>query len=284
MTHLNPAKPQPAEYILGTHDEELARLDLQHRLWSPYAINLWERAGFAPGHHVLDIGCGPGFATQDLAMLVGPQGRIVAVDESERYLSHLQSRLAAARSSTDPAPVETRQGDVQILGPLIPDESFHAAYARWVLCFVPRPADVLRGVHAALKPRGVFAIQDYFNYESLTLAPRSEPFSRVVAATAKSWRDRGGDPDIAGRLPRMLIDAGFEMREVRAHTRIARPCDLLWRWPESFWAIFTPRLVEMGCLSDADARAFFDDWRARSNDPATFVQTPTVYDIIAVKA
>lgn len=267
--------------MLGTHDAEIARLGLQHRLWFPYAYALWERAGIAPGMAVLDAGCGPGYATQDLAVLVGPTGRIIAVDESQRYLDHIRETLAASRTSALVAPIETRLGDVQALD--LAPASIDAAYCRWVLCFVPRPEDVVRAVARSLRAGGMFAIQDYFAYESLTLAPRSAVFDRVIRATAASWRDRGGDPDIAGRLPGLLQRNGFEVRDVRAHTRVARPGELLWRWPESFWSIFTPRLVELGYLSADDGRELHEEWARRSGDPASFVVCPTVYDIVAVK-
>src|SRR5262245_50101060 len=71
-------------YVLGTHDAELDRLGLQHRIWSEHAFALWERAGIRPGQRVLDVGCGPGYATVDLARLLGPASRIVAIDESQR--------------------------------------------------------------------------------------------------------------------------------------------------------------------------------------------------------
>ena len=71
------------EYVLGTNDAEIARLGLQHRLWYAYAYALWERAGIGPGMTVLDAGCGPGFATQDLAALVGPKGKIIAVGKGK---------------------------------------------------------------------------------------------------------------------------------------------------------------------------------------------------------
>lgn len=277
----NGASREQREYVLGTNEAEIARLGLQHRLWYAYAYALWERAGIGPGMTVLDAGCGPGFATQDLAALVGPKGKIIAVDESQRYLDHIQATLAASRTSALVAPIETRLGDVQALD--IAGGSVDAAYCRWVLCFVQRPEDVVRGIARALRPGGVFAIQEYFAYESLTLAPRSAVFDRVIRATAASWRDRGGDPDIAGRLPALLERHGFEVREIKAHTRVARPHELLWRWPESFWSIFTPRLVELGYLSEQESRAMSEEWAARSRDPASFAVCPTVYDIAAVK-
>jgi predicted methyltransferase len=58
---------------------ELARLGFQHRVWSKETTDLLKRAGFSPGHTVLDIGCGPGYLSADLSALVGPEGQIMAV-------------------------------------------------------------------------------------------------------------------------------------------------------------------------------------------------------------
>jgi len=65
---------QEKDYILGTHDDEVERLGLQHRVWRPRASDAWRRAGFTTGWKILDIGSGPGLATVDLAQIVGPTG------------------------------------------------------------------------------------------------------------------------------------------------------------------------------------------------------------------
>src|SRR5437667_12597218 len=78
------------DYVLGTHDEELLRLGLQHRVWRPRALDAWRRAGFTVGQTLIDVGCGPGYAAVDLAEIVGPSGRIIALDRSQRFLAALQ--------------------------------------------------------------------------------------------------------------------------------------------------------------------------------------------------
>src|SRR5688500_18515537 len=82
------------DYVLGTHDDELERLGLQHRVWRPRTTDAWQRAGFNVGQTLLDIGCGPGYATLDLADIVGPSGRVVAIDRSRRFLDHLEGERA----------------------------------------------------------------------------------------------------------------------------------------------------------------------------------------------
>ena len=49
--------------VLGTHDEEIERLGLQHRVWRPRVTDEWRRAGFTTGQPRLGLGCGPGYAT-----------------------------------------------------------------------------------------------------------------------------------------------------------------------------------------------------------------------------
>src|SRR3954471_10837995 len=91
QTTASAASPNPHDYLLGTHDEELDRLGFQHSLWRDYATALWNRAGFSPGNRILDVGCGPGFGTLDLSQLTGPAGRVVAVDLSPKYVDHVRA-------------------------------------------------------------------------------------------------------------------------------------------------------------------------------------------------
>jgi ubiquinone/menaquinone biosynthesis C-methylase UbiE len=276
-----PPKPADPEYILGVNEQELHRLGLQHRLWSEAAHRLWEYARIQPGMSVLDVGCGPGNAAADLAELVGPSGRIVGVDESPLYLKHLHDKASARKLFN----IDRILGDVQQLDQLLPtaESTFDAAYARWVLCFVPDPEAVVRGVSRVLKPGGRFAVQDYFNYESMALAPRRVEFTRVIEAIGKSWRERGGDPDVVGRLPGICRRHGLIVEHIAVNPRVARPGQPIWHWPDSFWASYLPRLVEMGHLTSTDREAFETVWAEASSDPDTFMFLPPVYDMVAVK-
>jgi ubiquinone/menaquinone biosynthesis C-methylase UbiE len=274
-------RPQPQtdekEYVLGTDRAELERLGLQHQLWVSQAAAAWERAGFGRGRRILDVGCGPGFATIDLAQRVGPRGEVVAVDISRRFLAHLAERSRALGL----AHIRTVEGSVERLP--IRESSFDGAYARWVLCFVRRPAAVLNQVARRLKRGGVFVIQDYFQYENILIAPQCEAFRRVFRAVHKSWRARGGDPDIGCRLPGLLRRTGFEVREIKPLVRLARPGSALWDWPDTFFDIYLPSLVKTGFITGVDERRFRREWAKRSCNPDAFFTSPPMIEIIAVK-
>ncbi len=273
---------EQAEYVLGTDSDESVRLGLQHRLWSASAHTLWERAGLQPGHTALDLGCGPGHATVDIAQIVGPHGRVIAIDESAGFLKQLRDHAESRRLTN----IERVLGDVQELGECIQDGagSVDVAYARWVFCFLNNPEGVVTGLSRLMKQGGRIAIQDYFNYERcLTLAPRREAFSKVIQAVGASWRSRGGDTDVMGKLPGLLQRHGFEVTHLDVVQKIARPNTTMWHWPNSFWQTFIPKLVEGGFITADDQAAFHRCWDEASRDPASFIQLPPVFELIATK-
>ena len=269
------------EYVLGTGSDELDRLGMQHRLWSDAAHALWRRAQLRVGQRVLDVGCGPGYATLDMAPIVGRRGAVVGVDESTGYIAHLNAQ-AAARALEQCRGVVS---DVQRLGDAVAGEaSFDMAYARWVLCFVPDPEAVVAGVAAALRPGGRFCVHDYFNYRSMSIAPRRRSHDKAVAATVASWHARGGDTDIVGRLPRLMAKHGLRVTHLDVHQRIARGRDTMFQWVDVWWRVYTPKLVQMGYLTQEDQEELFRDLDEVGASETDFVAAPPVYEIVAEKA
>jgi hypothetical protein len=149
---------------------------------------------------------------------------------------------------------------------------------------VQDPEAVIHGVAHALKPGGVFAIQEYMNYEGILLAPRSEPFQRFVSLVADAWKDHGGDTKVGLRLPTLLSKHGLTPVEVSPLHRIARPQSQLWTWPTIFINTYAPKLVEEGRLTQEEQEALVKDWEAHTNDPSAFFCSPPMVDIIAVKS
>ena len=79
------------DYVLGTHEEELERLGVQHQAWRPVVLDCWKQVGITVGSKVLDVGAGPGYATVDLAEIVGPRGRVVAVERSGNFVEAIKN-------------------------------------------------------------------------------------------------------------------------------------------------------------------------------------------------
>src|ERR1043166_10222722 len=82
--------PKERDYVLGTHEAELERLGVQHRAWRSVVLDCWQKAGITAGSKVLDVGAGPGYATVDLSEIVGPSGKVVAVERSTNFVSAIK--------------------------------------------------------------------------------------------------------------------------------------------------------------------------------------------------
>src|SRR5258708_39347650 len=83
-----------SQYPLGTSDAELARLAFEHEVWGGVTNAFLDRIGVRPGMRCLDLGCGPGFVSLELAARVGDRGSVVALDESPRWIEHVESEIA----------------------------------------------------------------------------------------------------------------------------------------------------------------------------------------------
>lgn len=265
------------EYVLGTHDDELRRLGFQHQVWAAPTATLFERARFAPAQRLLDLGCGPGYASADLAQIVGTGGEVVAVDVSQRFLASLEAMVAARELHN----VRWQQNDAAALE--LPDGQLDGAFARWVLCFTSDPAAVIHEVARVLKPGARFALLDYANYEAFTMAPSSAAIERVIQATGQSVRMRGGDFSVGRLVPSLMEAAGFDVEYLEPIVRIAKPGSALWNWPASFFRNYLPTLVDVGLLSEEERHAFDVVWKDRSNDPSAYLITPTMVGVVGVK-
>jgi SAM-dependent methyltransferase len=263
-------------YVLGTHDEEVQRLGLQHRAWRRQVLEAWRRAGISEGHTVLDVGCGPGHATLDLAEIVGPTGHVVALDRSRRFLDVLQGS-ARARGLGNVAihPVDFDLGD-------LPDVRAGAAWCRWILAFVARPRELLERVCAALEPGGAIVIHEYFDYGTWRIGPQCPELSEFVAAVMRSWRDAGGEPDVGLQVPQWLREIGF-VPTARPIVEIVAPGDRLWSWLRAFIEGGRRRLVELRYLTPSHADAIWRAFTAAESAGMRMV-TPGVVEIVASRA
>ncbi|HYW09016.1 MAG TPA: methyltransferase domain-containing protein [Longimicrobium sp.] len=265
------------EYVLGTGDDELERLGFQHGVWSGYATRAWEAAGFGPGQRLLDVGCGPGHATFDLARLVGRDGHVHGIDLSERFVAHLRAQAEARGVGNVTAEV----GDLAAGG--LPDATYDGAYARWVLCFVPDAEAVVRAVARTLRPGAAFVVQDYSQYSAVQLAPEPPVFIRVREAVVAAWRGSGGNPSVGAALPALMERCGLRVRHIRPISRIARPGTALWKWPKSFFDNFLPGLVAAGTLDAATLAEFNAAWAELEGVPGALFVTPPMVEIVAVR-
>ncbi|MEZ5500069.1 MAG: methyltransferase domain-containing protein [Steroidobacteraceae bacterium] len=263
------------DYALGTHDAEIARLGLQHRVWRSRTLAAWHEAGFTVGQSLLDLGCGPGYATLDLAEIVGPDGMVIAVERSQRFLDALQK----AASTRGLGNIRMIEQDVTELD--LGHATLDGAWCRWLLSFVHDPQTVVRHLRTGLKRGAAAVFFEYVNYRSWRFGPHLAAHEQFVAAVEQHWRAEGGEPDIGLALPALLAHNGFQVERLRAHVEAVRPGDYFWEWPKTFLRVGAEHMVERGRLDATVARQLDDALAAAESDPGAFVLTPVVLEVIA---
>jgi SAM-dependent methyltransferase len=162
----------------------------------------------AAGERILDIGCGCGHTTLDLAERVGPSGAVLGIDISRPMLEVARQRPAVIRP-------DFLEIDAQI-APLA-TASFDAAFSRFGVMFFSDPVAAFANIRQALKPGGRIGFVCWRSYQEnpwmrapveaaqpfLPPSPPSDPLAPGPFAFADD-----------GRIGRILADAGFQRVEI----------------------------------------------------------------------
>lgn len=177
------------------------RLRVLARVMWPTTRALLRRVGIDRRARCLDVGCGGGDVTLELARLAA-DGDVVGLDLDETKLE--MARKDAANVGL--ANVEFRSEDVTT--PSATDERFDLIYVRFLLTHLPNPDAVLTNLVGRLRPRGTMILED-IDFTGHFCEPPSDAFERYLDVYTSVARARGCDPHIGRRLPGMLRDVGI---------------------------------------------------------------------------
>ena len=263
-------------YILGTDRQELYRLGVQHQIWAAEAHNGWLKAGFKAGQTLLDLGCGPGFCTTEMAFMAGETGKVIGVDKSQGFIDHLE-----ALSRQQGLNIEAVCSDFNQMQ-LDPD-SLDGMYCRWALAWVPTPRETLKKVYTALKKGGTMVLHEYYNWSTLQIQPHKEDLATGIAAALRSFKEQEGEIDIGRELPQVLIAMGMRVESVRIMPKLAQPGDFTWQWPKTFFYSYFPRLVEAGYLTREVMDRALEQMEQLEQTPGATLSTPMMVEVIARK-
>jgi SAM-dependent methyltransferase len=186
-----------AVYTHGHHESVLR----SHRWRTAENSAAYLLPHLSSGATVLDIGCGPGTITADLASLVTP-GRVTALELTDAALSLARAEIERRGLTT----VDFAVGDVHALD--FPDDSFDVVHAHQVLQHVGDPVAALREMRRVAKPGGVVAARDG-DYAAFTWFPELPELTEWLDLYERVARGNGGEPDAGRRLLSWAHAAGF---------------------------------------------------------------------------
>jgi SAM-dependent methyltransferase len=215
------------------------------------------------GSDLLDVGCGPGTITIDLARLAAP-GRVIGLDRAEAPL--VDARADAAAAGID---VTFEVGDAYALA--FEDDTFDVVHAHQVLQHLSDPVAALIEMRRVCRPDGVVAARDS-DYASMAWFPADPLLDRWMAVYQETARANGGEPDAGRRLLAWGRSAGFgEVVASASAWCFATPADRAWwggLWADRVTAsAFATQAVERGVSDPGELERIASAWRAWADRP-----------------
>lgn len=214
------------------------------------------------GASVLDVGCGPGTITAEMADLVGPGGSVTGVDASAQVVELAASGHARPNLSF-------LVGDVYAIEAA--DDTYDVVYAHQLLQHLADPVAALVEMRRVCRPGGVVAARDA-DYRGMSWHPEPEAMDRWLDLYTQITRRNGGEPDAARLMLGWAHRAGFA--DVTASASVwcfATPDER--RWWADLWA---DRITESQLADQALSQGFAtapelaevaDAWRSWASDP-----------------
>jgi SAM-dependent methyltransferase len=245
---------EPEETYTHGHHESVLR---SHRWRTADNSAAYLLSHLTPGMVVLDVGCGPGTITVDLARRVDP-GRTVGVDRAEEVLT--AARQAAADASA--GNVEMRQGDIYQLE--FDDGTFDVVHAHQVLQHLSDPVAALAEMRRVCRPQGMVAARDA-DYAAMTWFPEDPALDDWLKLYRRIASSNGGQPDAGRRLLAWSHAAGFSQVTPSASVWcFATPEDREWwggLWAERITSSALGRqAIDLGMASQPELEEMAAAW------------------------
>lgn len=172
----------------------------------PLGRRAMERARIAPGERVLDVGCGCGATTLELARRVGPTGSVTGIDISNVMLE--RARQAVVHAGLSNVHFENADAQTHIFAP----QTFDVLFSRFGVMFFAHPEAAFTNLRSALRPGGRLA---FVAWQAVHLNPWM--FVPMAAAAQHITIPIPASPDAPGpfafadveRVRGILSRAGF---------------------------------------------------------------------------
>ena len=115
VPNIGPGGDAPGEpdqpYALALSEPEVTRYQRMAERARVAEADLWQRAGIVAGPQVADVGCGPGPLLPALSDVVGPTGRVIAIDADPRAVDTATALMCPAAPGQCHRPTRSRGSD-----------------------------------------------------------------------------------------------------------------------------------------------------------------------------
>jgi SAM-dependent methyltransferase len=235
-------------------------------------LELFHIAGLRPGMRCLDLGCGSGDVTFEMAALAGPGGSALGIDMDPAKVQ-LAREAAQERglvnASFELGDVNRWQGAAE----------YDFVYCRFLLQHLARPVDLLRRMWEAVRPGGALAVEDA-DLEGLFCDPDNDGFSFYVRAYSGVLAANGGDPGCPRRLVRYFREVGIADPQMRLLQGISSSGDAK-AMPLLTLEAIADSIVSAGLASAGEVASAIESLAAFTADAESTVSDPRIFQVWA---
>lgn len=222
------------------------------------------------GMSLLDVGCGPGTITVDLAERLAP-GRVVGVDTSDVALQ--MAREVAHHRGVD---ATFRAGDAYALA--ADAGEYDVVHAHQVLHHLARPVDAIREFGRVAGPEGLVALREV-DYGGIVWWPEVPALAEWLDLFLRIGRALGGEPSAGRRLLAWAHEAGVTVEEAGASVwSYASPEDRAWfadSWAQrATESDYARHAQEFGFADRAGLQRIAEGWRTWAAAPDGWLAMP----------
>jgi precorrin-6B methylase 2 len=255
-----------SSYAIEGGQQGKHRLDLLAEVMRPTTLRLLEDAGLRPGQRCLDVGCGGGHVTCDLARIVGPGGTVVGIDFDADVVE--LARAGVAEGGLDN--VEFVVGDARTIesGP------FDLLYARFLLSHMSEPHEVLAHLSGLVCDGGRVVVED-IDFTGSYCHPVDPAYDRYMELYIEVVRRKGGDAALGRRLPRLMVEAG--LKEVGWN--VFQPVHAAGPYKQMAFVTMErirPAVLDHGLATAQEIDEMLATMRRFAEDPTTLVSLPRI--------
>jgi len=252
----------PDVYTHGHHESVLR----SHRWRTAENSAGYLLPALVPGTRLLDVGCGPGSVTIDLAARLAP-GEVIGVDTSEAVVEIARDAAKEAGASN----VTFEVADAYELP--FEDDTFDVVHAHQVLQHLTDPIAALREMRRVTRPGGLVAVRDA-DYSGMTWYPPSPGLDEWLALYHEVTQANRAEANAGRRLLSWVREAGFDPAGIVPSAGVwcyATPEDRTW-WA-GLWADravksnFAAQAIDHGLADEVGLELLADAWREWGEEP-----------------
>jgi ubiquinone/menaquinone biosynthesis C-methylase UbiE len=258
-------------YIIRGGQAGRERLRLLARVLWPTTRELFKRVDVREGLHCLDVGCGGGDLSLDLARLVGARGSVRGIDFDEVKIEAARKEAKAAGITN----VEFCSADVA--DGELPWPAFDLIYMRFVLTHLREPQRAVERLFGVLVPGGQMIVED-IDFRGSFSYPASSAFAAYVDLYRRAALTRGVDPDIGPRLPSLLESAGLAPVEMQVVQPAAQRGEVKLLNPVTMEAI-ADAVITAGIATGTEIEGIVDELYRMARDETTVMSVPRIVQV-----